>query len=223
VNVLDLFCGQGGAGMGYYCAGFDVVGVDLDDQPRYPFEFVQADALDYLAHADLSGFDLIHASPPCQRWCYGLNLQPSLRENHPDLIEPTREALERTGIPYVIENVPGAPVRPDLKLCGCHFRLWRLKRERWFETSWKQEFIKPPCNHNEYVISVFGHSPNWENVKRLGFRPTLADWQRAMGIDWMGRKGLAQAIPPAYTEYLGWLFAHYYFEANFGLNRTYDY
>jgi DNA (cytosine-5)-methyltransferase 1 len=221
--VLDLFCGQGGAGMGYYCAGFDVMGVDLDNQPRYPFEFVQADALDYLAHADLSMFDLIHASPPCQRYSYGTNIRQSTRGRHPDLVGPVRDALERTGIPYVIENVPGSPVRADLKLCGCQFGLWRLKRERWFETSWKQEFDQPPCDHPEPVIYVYGHSPTRENIAKLGFNPSIADWQRAMGIDWMGRRGLSQAIPPAFTEYLGWLFAHYYFDLHFGLNRTYDY
>jgi DNA (cytosine-5)-methyltransferase 1 len=206
MKALDLFCGQGGAGMGYHRTGFDVTGVDIEPQPRYPFEFIQADALDYLATAALDDFDLIHASPPCQRYSYGLNMRPGVRENHADLIEPVRTALDRTGIPYVIENVPGSPLRVDLRLCGCQFGLWRLKRERWFETSWKQDFVKPPCHHPEPVVSVFGHSPTSESIKRLGFRPTTEDWSRAMDIGWMNRKGLAQSIPPAYTQYVGQLF-----------------
>lgn len=97
-------------------------------------------------------------------------------------------------------------MRADVKLCGCQFNLWRLKRERWFETSWKQEFTKPKCRHPEPVISVFGGGATTENAVRLGFRPSVADWQRAMGTDWMTRAGMSEAIPPAYTEFIAGLF-----------------
>lgn len=203
MKVLDAYCGQGGAGMGYARAGFDVVGVDIRPQPRYPFTFIQADALEFLATADLSSFDLIHASPPCQRYSVAMNMAGAEAGNHPDLLPATRTALEATGKPYVIENVPGAPMRADLKLCGCQFGLWRLKRERWFETSWRQEFAKPACHHPEISIVIIGSTSPSYNRERLGFTPNKEDWQKAMGIDWMTRKGMSEAIPPAYSEFTG--------------------
>jgi DNA (cytosine-5)-methyltransferase 1 len=201
-RLLDLFCGAGGCSVGYYRAGFDVTGVDLEPQPNYPFTFVQADALEYLATADLSPFAAIHASPVCKR--YSATTPGWARERHPDQITPVRELLKVTGLPWVIENVPRAPVRPDLKLCGCMFGLPNLKRERWFETSWHALELRPPCHHPEPIMSVtgtgFGTRLEYRNFGRW---PKKADWQRAMGIDWMTPDEMAQAIPPAYTEHIG--------------------
>jgi hypothetical protein len=129
-RLLDLFCGAGGAAMGYYRAGFDVVGVDIKKQPNYPFEFIWDDALE--AVTDLAcGFDAIHASPPCQHYMRSGMVRKDLA---PDLVGQTRIALETAGLPWVIENVPGAPIRPDIVLCGSMFGLG-VRRHRWFETN----------------------------------------------------------------------------------------
>lgn len=198
-KLLDLFCCAGGAAMGYHRAGFDVVGVDIKPQPRYPFEFVQADALDFLA---LNGadYDAIHASPPCQDHVRSRGAAPIHGTGW--LLNATRAALSTCNIPWVIENVPGAPMRPDYRLCACHFDLPRLKRERWFETSWKGTYVKPPCHHPEPSISVTGNGTPTGTWKIYGSLK-LADFRAVMGIDWMSRAELSQAIPPAYTEYLG--------------------
>jgi len=198
-RLLDLFCGAGGAAIGYYRAGFDVVGVDIAPQPRYPFEFYQGDALEYCA-AHGQEFDAIHASPPCQR--YSVAVIGKYKAKHPDLLPAVRAALEETGKPWVIENVPGAPMRPDFKLCGCMFGLRRLKRERWFETSWNGFDMREPCYHPEPVISVCGHDV-MSHQRKFGRSVTLNERREAMGIDWMGRDELGEAIPPAYTEYIG--------------------
>src|SRR5262249_43670921 len=132
-RLLDLFSGAGGAAMGYHRAGFDVVGVDIKPQSRYPFEFHHANALDFTEWCPLVGrVDAIHASPPCQ--IFSVATQHA-RANHQDMLTPTRELLEHIGLPWVIENVPRAPMRADYKLCGCMFGLGRLQRQRWFETS----------------------------------------------------------------------------------------
>jgi DNA (cytosine-5)-methyltransferase 1 len=197
-RLLDLFCGAGGCSMGYHRAGFDVVGVDINPQPHYPFEFHQADAMTY----PLDGFDIIHASPPCQAYSQSALSQRNAGKEYPDLLAPTRTRLEASGAAWIIENVPGAPMRPDLRLCGCQFGL-KLRRERWFETSWRAFAMIPPCNHPEPVVSVVGHgTPSWVREK-LGFNPTIHHYREAMGIDWMNRSELSQAIPPAYTEYIG--------------------
>lgn len=183
--------------MGYYRAGFDVVGVDINPQPHYPFEFHQADALTY----PLEGFDLIHASPPCQ--CYSMSAQSQRNAGkvYPDLLAPMRERLMASGTPWIIENVKGAPMRADYRLCGCQFGL-KLRRERWFETSWNGFALLPPCVHLEPVVSVVGHgTPTWVR-ERLGYNPTIRDYRVAMGIDWMNRGELSQAIPPAYSQFI---------------------
>jgi DNA (cytosine-5)-methyltransferase 1 len=201
--LLDLFCGAGGAAMGYHRAGFDVVGVDLTPQPRYPFRFIQEDALTVLANLDaFIPFAAIHASPPCQLYSMAAKSQRNAGKEYPDLLPPTRELLEQTGLPWVIENVPGAPMRADFKLCGCHFGL-ELRRERWFETSWRAYQLTPPHHHPHPVPSVVGHgTPSWVR-EQLGYNPTIADYRACMGIDWMNRDELSQAIPPAYTQYIG--------------------
>jgi len=207
-RLLDLFCGAGGAAMGYSRAGFEVVGVDIVAQPRYPFEFVQADALEYLMDEVLMGdcshgeFDAIHASPPCQAYTQAALSQRNAGKVYPDILGPTRELLEQTGLPWVIENVPGAPMRPDLKLCGCQVGL-ELRRERWFEMNWPVDPLLPPHHHPHPVVSVVGHgSPSWVR-KQLGYNPTIVQYRAAMGIDWMNRNELSEAIPPAYTELIG--------------------
>jgi DNA (cytosine-5)-methyltransferase 1 len=207
MRVLDLFCGQGGAGAGYWRAGCKVVGVDIKPQPRYPFGFVCADALDVLSSVNLAEFDLIHASPPCQR--YSIAVNNANRGNYPDLVAPVRDALKRAGKPYVIENVPGAPLQNPIELCGCMFGLgvqhngiwFGLYRPRLFEASWPvdQPEHKP---HDATAIPVYGHnSPGWF-YRKHGFGAPSAARSAAMGTPWMTRNGTSEAIPPAFTEYL---------------------
>lgn len=195
-RLLDLFCGAGGCSVGYHEAGFDVVGVDIKPQPRYPFEFVQADALEYLAAA--SGFDAIHASPPCQRYSCAAK-RAGTTHRHPDSLPATRSSLNASRLPWVIENVYGAPI-DGLMLCGTMFGL-ELYRHRFFEVNWPLGPLGPAtCHHVGKVYSVFGHGSGKSTRPDHG---TVADWRRAMGIDWMTRDELAQAIPPAYTEFIG--------------------
>lgn len=183
--------------MGYHRAGFEVVGVDLKPQPRYPFEFVQADAMTF----PLEGFDAIHASPPCQR--YSEVTRISQREKHPDLIHETQIRLRQNGKPFTLENVPGARhylMRPVL-LCGSMFGL-RCQRHRWFET-WPTSFRfgpPAPCNHSVRPLLV---TTAGANSRRTGNYKSVANAPAAYGIDWMIGRELAEAIPPAYTEYVG--------------------
>ena len=188
--------------MGYHRAGFDVVGVDNRPQPHYPFEFHQGDAMTW----PLAGFDAIHASPPCHDWIRGGSHKP---DGTGWLLAATRARLEPPAVPWVIENVPGAPLRSDYRLCGCMFGLeipgiGRLKRERWFETSWAGFQLRSPCNHRGPAISVVGHGTTTYARGKLGRNPAIAEYRALMGgIDWMNRDELSQAIPPQYTEYIG--------------------
>ena len=205
-RLLDLFCGAGGASMGYHRAGFEVVGVDIAPQPHYPFEFIQepyeAALFDLMNNWPEGTFDAIHASPPCQAYSVAAQSQRNLGKEYPDLLAQTRVLLERTGLPWVIENVPGAPMRADYKLCGCQFGL-ELRRVRLFETSWHGFAMLPPHFHPHVVPCVTGHgTPSWIH-KQLGYNPTIKQYHEAMGIDWMNRDELSQAIPPAYTEFIG--------------------
>jgi C-5 cytosine-specific DNA methylase len=150
VRLLDLFAGAGGAARGYQLAGFHVTGIDINPQPRYAGdEFIQGDALEYLATADLSGFDAIHASPPCQAYA-NVTAWRGQQSDHPDLVAATRDALNATGLPWVIENVPEAPIRPDLLLCGSQFGL-RVRRHRAFETSPRLFSLIAPCRHRDLL------------------------------------------------------------------------
>lgn len=270
---MDLFCGAGGCSMGYHRAGFEVVGVDLHPQKRYPFEFHQADAIKFCREHGHE-FDAIHASPPCQAHSALRALQKG--KVYPDLIPATRAAVAATGKPYVIENVPGAPLGATgwlLLLCGTMFGLVtpdgraEIRRHRLFECSWWFG-LRPECQHGQAratlphmaahgqpglsrarreALTVTGHSTHGasyanarkvicvaggramsggmmtpqgtlkrramsgtgntpqtntvRNVERETF--TVDDARAAMGIDWMPMKSLSQAIPPAYTEWIG--------------------
>ena len=186
-RLLDLFCGAGGAGLGYNRAGFEVVGIDLNPQPNYPFVFMQADALTALTDRSFtSRFDAIHASPPCQRFSVATPWRGDPMA-HPDLVDVTRDALQLIGLPYVMENVPGAPLRKDLMLCGSMFGL-AVRRHRIFESSVTLARPTMPCWHH-------GLLPFMHKGERA-----YAD---AMGCMWMSSKEGRQAIPPAYTEHIG--------------------
>lgn len=202
MRLLDLFCGAGGAAVGYHRAGFDeIVGVDIRNQPRYPFTFVQGDALEYLAEHGTE-FDAIHASPPCQAYSQSAQSFRNAGKVYPDLLGKTRTLLEANGRPWVIENVPRAPMRPDVRMCGCQVGL-AIRRERWFEFHEPTIALQVSCRHETPVVSVVGHgTPSWVR-QQLGYNPTIADYRAAMGIDWMNRDELSQAIPPAYTEFIG--------------------
>jgi DNA (cytosine-5)-methyltransferase 1 len=200
---LDLFCGAGGAAMGYHRAGFDVTGVDLAPQRRYPFRFVQADALEYLAEHG-HRFAAKHASPPCQDWSTSKSTWNATPHGTAHLLPDTRAALIASGGPWIIENVPGADMRTDFRLCGCMFNLPRLRRERWFETSWRGFELRPPCTHRGKAITVTGNGGNSSYGKTWRTdRGSRLERHAAMGIDWMTAVELSQAIPPAYTEHLG--------------------
>ena len=199
-RLLDLFCCQGGAGMGYSRAGFEVVGVDIAPQPRYPFEFHQGDALEYLA-AHGHEFDAIHASPPCQDYT---SLKSLHGKEYVRLIGPTRDLLKQIGKPYVIENVEGAKSEmvDPLMLCGTMFGLNTL-RHRMFETYPPIYFPPAPCHHYKKV-SKLGPKPDPDKFMTVaGHFSGAAEGARALGIDWMSKAGLAQSIPPAYTEFIG--------------------
>lgn len=198
--LLDLFCGAGGAAMGYHRAGFDVVGVDIKPQPHYPFEFVQANAMDVPFKMLGKRFDAIHASPPCQ--AYSAATRHIASDDHPKLIDDLRDKLTRGRLPYVIENVPGAPLKNPVTLCGLSFGL-RVKRHRLFELTFP--LLVPPCDgHTENYFVIFGHEVrDRRHGHAAGRKNKLADGRVAMGIDWMNRGELSQAIPPAYTEFIG--------------------
>jgi len=224
VRILDLFCGVGGAGMGYHRAGWDVVGVDIRFQPNYPFPFVQSDALRALRalyegerlytgteYFELADFDAIHASPPCKLFTNMARMQDHvlrLFEPHQDWLTPTREHLETIGLPFVIENVVGAPMRKPILLCGSMFdETIRIRRHRLFEKNWPMARV-PRCRHYRQsdVVGVYGDGGDWERTRPGGGGRKVAgpEAAKALGIDWTEHQPeLAQAIPPAYTELLG--------------------
>lgn len=203
-RLLDLFCGAGGAAMGYHRAGFDVVGVDINAQPRYPFEFVQADAMSY----PLDGFDVVHASPPCQAFS-DLAKRNGNAHKWPKLIDPMRDRLATWGGAFVIENVEGAPLIDPVVLCGTMFEGLRVIRHRLFEASFR---IDVP-QHGKHPL-VFTHDRRKGHFGQLdqnksfvqvtgGGNSTIANARAAMGIEWMNKHELNEAIPPAYTQHVG--------------------
>lgn len=202
-QLLDLFCGAGGATRGYMQAGFEVTGVDLMPQRHYVGDhLVMGDALEYAARYGHT-YDAIHASPPCQKWSAYRRRGDGVGEGYLDLIGPTRDLLWRLDKPSVIENIEGAPLQHPLNLCGSMFDL-DVRRHRWFEASFP--IAAPTCRH-EIWTRRFPPSTNRTNLRftvEVGVRRIPIDIQRAaMGIDWMSREELSQAIPPAYTQYVG--------------------
>ena len=200
-RLLDLFCGAGGSGYGYWLAGWDVLGVDLVPQPDYPLPFVLADALTF----PLDGYDAIHASPPCQPYSTTRTLHGA---EYPQLVDQVRARLRATGVPYVVENVVGAPLENCVTLCGSSFGLpvWRHRR---FETNWTV-WNPPRCEHDRSVqpIDVTGGGPSvaprMDGAGGRSRKPRdVAEARAALGIPWAGRRGLNAAVPPAYTEWLG--------------------
>ena len=186
--------------MGLSRAGFNVIGVDIEKQPHYPFPFLQADVLE-LDPEWIGSFDAVWASPPCQAHTRHAK-QKGTAHKHPDLIAPTRELLDKIGLPYVIENVLDAPLRVDLMLCGAMFGL-KVVRHRNFEVS-GFEISQPehPPHHPEY-ITVTGH-PGGSSKRDGGAHfGSTEQWREAMGIDWLPASKIKEAIPPAYSEYIG--------------------
>uniref|UniRef100_A0A6M3IIR5 Putative methyltransferase n=1 Tax=viral metagenome TaxID=1070528 RepID=A0A6M3IIR5_9ZZZZ len=215
MRLLDLFCGAGGVAMGYHQAGFEVVGVDINPQPRFPFEFHQADALDF----PLNGFDIIHASPPCQAYC-ALKTMPNLRK-HEKLIPAVRYMLETWGGAWVIENVEGAKreLRDPIMLCGSMFGLcsngYQVRRHRYFESNFPIN-VPISCAHGTRTMGIYGakvrdiakEKRHYAKPKETRGKPTGVvlpqKWGlEAMGVEWMNIKEASQSIPPAYTQYIG--------------------
>lgn len=222
--LLDMFCGAGGAAMGYSRAGFDIVGVDIKPQKNYPFRFIQADALEY-ASLFAQRFDVIHASPPCQAYSVMKHLSNG---THPELVEQCRELMQATGLTWVMENVPGSPLIDPVVLCGSSFGL-DLRRHRLFESN--IDLVGKPCDHSwqtprfnstasrngpknglSSVVTVCGNRTTPFRNQKSGVLTIvshdrqgagISEWRRAMEIDWMTRDELSQAIPPAYTQWLG--------------------
>jgi DNA (cytosine-5)-methyltransferase 1 len=221
-RLLDLFCGAGGCSVGYARAGFEVVGVDIEPQPNYPFPFICGDALEFLRGRlsrvdrigwELEDFDAIHASPPCQAYTHARHIGNRGRKDHPRLIEPVREFLIETDLPWVIENVEGAELHNPIMLCGSSFGL-NVQRHRLFETNFP--LMAPGCSHGQYQPARFPGTPRHDGSRPLSkiVNPMASgcsheDFAVAMGIDWMPKTGfrptneLREAIPPAFTEHIG--------------------
>ncbi len=228
-KLLDLFCCAGGAGTGYERAGFDVFGIDIDPQPHYPFGSHQGDAIEALWHLlsggrltflapggrvdslGLGDFDAAHGSPPCQRFS-DLAKRNGNADDWPDLVEPTRELLDETGLPYIIENVEGAPLVEPITLCGAMFPELRVYRHRLFESN--LSLVAP--GHPKHAELTFTHDKRKRHygqpldlttmrvqVTGGGNAPVWAKRQAMGGLDWMTGHEVNEAIPPAYTELLG--------------------
>lgn len=196
--LLDVFCGQGGASMGYRRAGFNVIGCDIKPQPRYPFLFVQMDALEFIRRFG-SYADAIHASPPCQ---FGTKLSGRAHHaRHTNLIPDTRTLLKLTGKPFVIENTPDNrhELESPIKLCGSAFGL-RVFRHRYFELGGFDILMLPPCQHDFRPVLITGVTTRQGEQRREN---TAKECRDASGLHWMTRRGMDQAIPPAYAQWIG--------------------
>jgi len=206
-RLLDLFCCAGGAGVGYARAGFDVVGVDLSPQPHYPLPFLQANALE-LDPEFIATFDVIHASPPCQSYS-DLAKRNGNAHEWPRLVEPVRDMLIRSGLPYIIENVEGAPLINPVVLCGTMFKGLRVLRHRLFEANFP--ILTPPhgkhpiCHTFDKRKAQYGKTDEMRDFVSVngGGNCSVAAARDAMGIDWMTKNELNEAIPPTYTRFIG--------------------
>lgn len=215
MRILDLFCGAGGASAGLHRVfpNAEIIGVDINPQPRYPFKFIQSDAMTF----PLEGFDFIWASPPCQHYC-AMKVMKNAR-THPDLVEPVRDRLKESKIPYVIENVFGAPLLNATMLCGSFFNLssngFQLRRHRYFESNFPIPHIFK-CDHAKHTLGVYGQKVrNIAQEKRhyaknketrgapVGVVLPQTYGFEAMEINWMNMQELSESIPPAYGEYVG--------------------
>lgn len=205
MKLLDLFCGAGGAAVGYHRAGFDIVGVDIEPQPNYPFEFINADAVELLERGSnfFAKFDAVHASPPCQSFTAYRRRGDGVGDDYPDLVAVVRDELQALALPYVIENVVGAPMNNPIQLCGSSFGL-DVRRHRLFESS--TPLWSLPCDH-QWQTPRFAPASNRTNLRstvEVGvWRIPLPVQRAAMGIDWMDLPELSESIPPAYTEFIG--------------------
>jgi len=208
-RLLDLFCAAGGSAKGYSRAGFEVVGVDIKHQPRYPFEFYQGDALEYLREHGHK-FDVIHASPPCQRYSVASKSHNGKADSHPDLVPATRDLMRASGKPFVIENVIGAPLENPIILCGTMFPGLRVLRHRQFESN--INLVAPrKCAPHPLCYTMDKRKPHYGKLDEMkafvmvngGGNCSKVAAADAMGIDWMTKAELNDAIPPAYTECLG--------------------
>jgi DNA (cytosine-5)-methyltransferase 1 len=203
MKLLDLFCGAGGASKGYAMAGFKVTGIDVKHGKRYPFEYIRADVRDYLDLDFLQQFDVIAASPPCQTHSATKHLRNAQGKNTSkiDMIPEVREALIASGKPYVIENVPNAPLINPIQLCGSGFGL-KVRRHRLFESN--VPIMGNTCNHKAQgkPVGIYGSMrdeiPNGGHTAK-----TMQEAHQSMGIDWMIWGELVESIPPAYTHYIG--------------------
>lgn len=203
MKLLDLFCGGGGASMGYARLGFEVTGVDIIKRHNYPFKIIKTDAMKVLEDAEfLKQFDVIHASPPCQSFSRTKHLERAQGRDfyRPDLVTPTRDKLIEWGGIYVIENVVDAPMT-GIILCGSSFDL-KVRRHRKFESNIQLESL--PCDHKKQgrAVGIYG---SMRDALPNGGRTAVSieEAREAMGIDWLGWLSLKEAIPPAYTEYIG--------------------
>jgi len=204
MKLLDLYCKAGGASKGYQLAGFEVVGVDIKKQKRYPFEFIQADCLELMKDMEfLKSFDVIAASPPCQTHSITQHLRNAQGRSTDkvDLIPQTRQALIASGKPYVIENVPGAPLIEPIQMCGSYFGL-KVRRHRRFESN--LPLVGSPCKHKEQGKPVGVYGSMRDEIPKGGHTAkTIEEAREAMGIDWMIWGELVEAIPPIYTQEIG--------------------
>lgn len=204
MRLLDLYCKAGGASKGYAEAGFEVVGIDIKKQKRYPYEFIQADCLEILQNMEyLRTFDVIAASPPCQTHSRTQHLRNAQGKSTDkvDLIPQTRSALIESGVSYVIENVPGAPLIKPVQFCGSSFGL-KVRRHRLFESN--IEIVGSICNHKEQGKPVGIYGSMRDEIPGGGHTAkTIEEAREAMGIDWMIWGELVEAIPPRYTYEIG--------------------
>lgn len=206
-RLLDLFCCAGGAAMGYYLAGFDIVGIDIRPQSRYPFEFYQADALS-LDPGFITSFDAIHASPPCQSYS-DLAKRNGNADEWPRLIEPMRDLLIKSNRPYIIENVEGAPLINPVILCGTMFKGLRVIRHRLFEANFlihaPTHGKHPICHTFDKRKRQFGKTNEMKDFVSVngGGNCSVVAARDAMGINWMTKNELNEAIPPAYSKFIG--------------------
>lgn len=197
MRLLDLFCCQGGAGKGYADAGFQVVGVDLSPQPRYPFEFHQADAIEFVKEHGHE-FDAIHASPPCQAYTLAQRIQGN---EHPDLVANMRGALDVLGKPYVIENVPGSPLKNPIELCGSMFDI-HTYRHRLFESNIPLT-VPEHAEHTAKTVKMGRQLREGDFYHAVGNFSGVPYVRADMGVPWMSRNGVSECIPPVYAEYVG--------------------